>query len=128
MTAMSASLRTSFRHCSRLPSLYARRTFLTSSLRLSSPSDGPPSDFNRPSPPRLPKHLQEEFERLQREAETSSTGNLDEEGRELHPDLRKPVMAQFSGDRNPVTGEIGGPKTEPTKHGDWSYGGRASDF
>jgi len=42
--------------------------------------------------------------------------------------MRRPVQAEFQGDRNPVTGEVGGPKTEPTKHGDWSFGGRASDF
>jgi hypothetical protein len=88
----------------------------------------PPSDFNRPSPPRLPKHLQEEFEHLQREAASAPTGKVDEAGRELHPDVRKALPGDFTGDRNPVTGEVGGPKTEPTKHGDWSYGGRASDF
>jgi hypothetical protein len=96
-------------------------------LRYSSSSDQP-LDYERPSPPRLPKHLQEEFEKLRKQAETSSTGNIALDGRELHPDMRQPVLAEFTGDRNPTTGEIGGPKTEPTKYGDWSYGGRASDF
>ena len=85
-------------------------------------------EYERPSPPRLPKHLQEEFEKLQKQAETSSTGNIGPDGLELHPDVRRPVPAEFTGDRNPVTGEVGGPKTEPTKHGDWSFRGRASDF
>jgi len=94
----------------------------------SSASPLPNNDFNRPSPPRLPRHLQEEFEALQRQAETSPTGNTAEDGRELHPDTRPGVKAEFMGERNPVTGEVGGPKVEPTRHGDWSYGGRASDF
>jgi len=98
------------------------RTITTTISRLSNP------DFDRPSPPRLPKHLQDEFEKLQKEVESSSTGNTDEDGRELHPDMRRPVQDEFRGERNPVTGEVGGPKVEPTKHGDWSYGGRASDF
>jgi hypothetical protein len=95
---------------------------------LSSNSRYPLSEYERPSPPRLPEHLQEEFEELQRQAETSSVANVAADGRELHPDMRQPLQAEFTGDRNPITGEIGGPKTEPTKHGDWSYGGRVSDF
>jgi len=86
------------------------------------------AEFERPSPPRLPKQLQEEFERLQQGAQHGSSGKRGAAGEELHPDARPPPPAEFSGDRNPVTGEIGGPKTEPTKHGDWSYGGRTTDF
>jgi hypothetical protein len=113
-----------------LSSTFSQRTLSISSRLYSqtNPSAAAPADFNRPSPPRLPKHLQEEFERLQKEAETAPTGKVAEDGRELHPDVRRPVQAEFTGERNPVTGEIGGPKVEPTKHGDWSYGGRASDF
>jgi Protein of unknown function (DUF1674) len=113
-----------------LSSTFSQRTLSISTRRLYSQTNtaAPPADFNRPSPPRLPKHLQEEFERLQKEAEAVPTGKLAEDGRELHPDVRRPVQAEFTGERNPVTGEIGGPKVEPTKHGDWSYGGRASDF
>ena len=115
---------------SKLSFISSRRTisFTALNLRPLSPPEGPPSEYQRPSPPRLPKELQEEFERLQKEAETSSTGNIGESGEELHPGMRRPVQAEFQGDRNPVTGEVGGPKTEPTKHGDWSFGGRASDF
>src|SRR5271154_2279527 len=89
------------------PSLSISFQRLYSQFNPSNPS--PPSDFNRPSPPRLPKHLQEEFERLQKEAETAPTGKVAEDGRELHPDVRRPAQAEFTGDRNPVTGEIGGP-------------------
>ncbi|KAJ0125303.1 DUF1674 domain-containing protein [Diaporthe amygdali] len=38
---------------------------------------------------------------------------------------------EFDGDRNPKTGEVGGPKTEPLRWGsagDWSYNGRVTDF
>jgi hypothetical protein len=117
------------RHISRSSSKYYRT--ITTTIPSQSPTSSnppPPSDFNRPSPPRLPKHLQEEFEKLQKQAESAPTGNVAEDGRELHPDMRRPIRAEFKGERNPNTGEIGGPKVEPTKHGDWSYGGRASDF
>ncbi|KAI0994234.1 hypothetical protein K3495_g13948 [Podosphaera aphanis] len=39
------------------------------------------------------------------------------DGRELHPDVRKVAKPEFEGERNPVTGEIGGPKTEPIRWG-----------
>lgn len=38
---------------------------------------------------------------------------------------------EFDGDKNPKTGEIGGPKTEPLRWGsagDWSFNGRVTDF
>ncbi|KAI3390488.1 hypothetical protein diail_9508 [Diaporthe ilicicola] len=38
---------------------------------------------------------------------------------------------EFDGDKNPKTGEVGGPKTEPLRWGsagDWSYNGRVTDF
>ncbi|KAG8160499.1 hypothetical protein KVR01_010035 [Diaporthe batatas] len=38
---------------------------------------------------------------------------------------------EFDGDKNPRTGEVGGPKTEPLRWGsagDWSYNGRVTDF
>jgi len=106
------------------------RTFRALAPRFSfSEERSPPStQFERPSPPRLPKQLQEEFEILQKRAQDGPSGKRGAAGEELHPDARQPPPAEFSGDRNPVTGEIGGPKTEPTKHGDWSYGGRTTDF
>lgn len=37
--------------------------------------------------------------------------------------------APFPNDRNPVTGEIGGPRgPEPTRYGDWERKGRVIDF
>ncbi len=53
------------------------------------------------------------------------------EGEELHPDIRRGGPPEFEGDRNPKTGEIGGPKNEPLRWGgdsDWSYNGRVTDF
>ncbi|KAF8417804.1 hypothetical protein L210DRAFT_3326908, partial [Boletus edulis BED1] len=71
-----------------------------------------------------------EFEQLQRAAQSpSSDAELT-----LHPDARKPIKPDFEGDINPLTGEQGGPKTEPVAkwveedNGDWSFKGRVSDF
>ena len=94
----------------------------------------------RPSPPRLPPADQKIFDDLVRAAAApaapsansensqSSSALKIEEGQELHPDARKPLPNDFEGDVNPVTGEQGGPKREPLRHGDWSFGGRATDF
>jgi len=55
-------------------------------------------------------------------------------GEELHPDIRRGAKPEFEGERNPKTGEIGGPKNEPLRwgstgeKGDWSYNGRVTDF
>lgn len=53
------------------------------------------------------------------------------DGAELHPDVRRGAKPEFEGERNPKTGEIGGPKNEPLRWGskaDWSYNGRVTDF
>ncbi|KAF8134642.1 hypothetical protein EV363DRAFT_1160795 [Boletus edulis] len=88
------------------------------------------SALNRPAPPPLPRDQQREFEQLQRAAQSpSSDAELT-----LHPDARKPIKPDFEGDINPLTGEQGGPKTEPVAkwveedNGDWSFKGRVSDF
>lgn len=60
-------------------------------------------------------------------ARVQATGD----GEELHPDVRRGVKPEFEGERNPKTGEIGGPKNEPLRWGgevDWSYNGRVTDF
>lgn len=52
-------------------------------------------------------------------------------GEELHPDVRRGAQPEFEGEKNPKTGEIGGPKNEPLRWGgeaDWSYNGRVTDF
>jgi hypothetical protein len=86
--------------------------------------------FQRPGPPPLPLEDQREFEESVRKAQ----GTLWDKDpiSALHPDARQPLVPEFDGDVNPLTGERGGPKREPvrrwTEEGDWSYKGRVSDF
>lgn len=96
----------------------------------------------RPGPPPLPPEEQREFEELVRKAQAplsvspkthTTQANADDavvevEVAERHPDARKPIPPEFEGEVNPVTGERGGPKREPVKHNDWSYGGKVTDF
>lgn len=45
--------------------------------------------------------------------------------------MRKGAPPEFAGDKNPSTGEVGGPKNEPLRwgsEGDWSFNGRVTDF
>lgn len=49
----------------------------------------------------------------------------------LSAGMRKGAPPEFEGEKNPKTGEIGGPKNEPLRWGsagDWSYNGRVTDF
>ncbi|EPQ57246.1 hypothetical protein GLOTRDRAFT_99304 [Gloeophyllum trabeum ATCC 11539] len=91
----------------------------------------------RPSPPPLPAEQQQEFEDLVRAAQAPLSRPSDRSEAEaelaMHPDARAPLKAEFEGEVNPRTGEIGGPKREPVKkwrddEGDWSFKGRVSDF
>jgi Protein of unknown function (DUF1674) len=107
-----------------LLSLHLPRLYSTHRSQKLPPSAAPPFTEPVPAPPRLSPEEQAEFERLQREANEANLKAPDE----MHPDARKKTLPDFEGERNPVTGEVGGPKTEPTKYGDWSYGGRTSDF
>ncbi|PGH12806.1 hypothetical protein AJ79_04030 [Helicocarpus griseus UAMH5409] len=107
-----------------------------------------------PSPPRLPREEQEIFENLQKQStgafstprspptinqspqsqsEESTTPQFEASGsgEELHPDLRGGAKPEFKGEKNPKTGEVGGPKNEPLRwgaEGDWSFNGRVTDF
>lgn len=106
-----------------------------------------------PAPPRLSEADQKEFERLQREANTTQAFTeynqqaAAEAGVELEDVIKEPVLPKtqaaadfhyhpdyrhikpdFEGNRNPKTGEIGGPKQDPLKHGDYSFNGRVTDF
>jgi hypothetical protein len=45
--------------------------------------------------------------------------------------IRQGAPPEFEGDKNPKTGEVGGPKNEPLRwgsEGDWSFNGRVTDF
>ena len=102
-------------------------------------------DFT-PGPPPLPKEEQEEFERLQKIAnsqaaieEYNQKINDGENNKDFTPILNKTDIGNFSpeffktipefeGDVNPKTGERGGPKQDPLRHGDYSFNGRVTDF
>ncbi|GEQ68466.1 hypothetical protein JCM33374_g2134 [Metschnikowia sp. JCM 33374] len=99
-----------------------------------------------PSPPKLPREQQEEFEALQKLA--NSQAAIDEYNRQIREEGAASsdistsssdtdvgvttqyfkTIPEFEGERNPVTGEIGGPKQDPLKHNDWSFNGRVTDF
>lgn len=124
-----------------------RRSFASSNSRHTA---DPKSPFaTGPAPPRLPKEEQEIFEELQRQSTgafstprtppkiNQSPDSQPEQAAqnassdELHPDMREGVKPEFEGEKNPKTGEVGGPKNEPLRwghQGDWSYNGRVTDF
>lgn len=108
-----------------------------------------------PSPPKLPKEEQEEFEKLQQIAKSQAAideynsqfeeddalkTNLSNTAKSIRPenDMKTDIggfipqyfktIPEFEGDVNPVTGERGGPKQDPLKHNDWSFNGRVTDF
>lgn len=68
------------------------------------------------------------------EAQLDARVDASGKGEELHPDVRRGAKPEFEGERNPKTGEVGGPKNEPLRwgsdanRGDWSYNGRVTDF
>lgn len=95
----------------------------------------PPFVTPTPSPPRLSEKEQAEFEQLQRKSagafSTSQNYTPEPSGTQeevLHPDIRRGAPPEFEGDVNPKTGEVGGPKNDPLRHGDYSYNGRVTDF
>jgi hypothetical protein len=55
-------------------------------------------------------------------------GKLDEQPT-LHPAQEKEPLPAWPENKNPHTGEVGGPRgPEPTRYGDWERKGRVSDF
>lgn len=111
------------------------RTLSTTATHASDKS----SPFNRgPAPPRLPQEEQEVFEELQRKStgafstpQVNQSPASEEASQAMHPDAVAGVKPDFEGEKNPKTGEVGGPKNEPLRwgaQGDWSYGGRVTDF
>ncbi|KAJ5223851.1 Protein of unknown function DUF1674 [Penicillium chermesinum] len=134
----SAHLPSAARNCAAL------RSLSTTAVRCNSPNDRKPTFpfATGPAPPRLDKEEQEIFEKLQQSSagafSTPKVNQVDQaeikvngDGEELHPDAPKGLKPEFDGEKNPKTGEIGGPKNEPLRwgsSGDWSYGGRVTDF
>ncbi|ODV79743.1 uncharacterized protein CANTADRAFT_212599 [Suhomyces tanzawaensis NRRL Y-17324] len=106
------------------------------------------ANFNEytPGPPKLPEEEQKEFEKLQKIANSQIAieeynEQLEQKGGDFTPKEFEPsatdigtfalfkTIPEFEGDVNPKTGERGGPKQDPLKHGDeWSYNGRVIDF
>lgn len=82
--------------------------------------------LNRPGPlPLGNKKQQKEMLDLIRKKQTKDANS---NGTDLHDDAIKKPAPEFKGDVNPKTGEVNGPKNEPVKHNDWSFGGRVTDF
>ncbi|KAG2196911.1 uncharacterized protein EV154DRAFT_517201 [Mucor mucedo] len=82
------------------------------------------TSLNRAGPlPLGNKAQQKEMLDLIRKKQATTAGDTS-----LHQDAPKKVEPEFKGDVNPKTGEINGPKNEPVKHNDWSFGGRVTDF
>ncbi|GAB1312653.1 Succinate dehydrogenase assembly factor 4, mitochondrial [Madurella fahalii] len=82
---------------------------LTTSRHVTSPSSNP---------------AQQAQQHTQATAEDPSAGSFS-------GGIRQGAPPEFEGDKNPKTGEVGGPKNEPLRWGsagDWSYNGRVTDF
>ena len=103
-----------------------------------SPASTTSSSEPRRTPPQINQspHREASNAEAQRseDANTSTVNakvNAQGKGEELHPDVRRGAKPEFDGERNPKTGEVGGPKNEPLRWGDagdWSYNGRVTDF
>ena len=93
------------------------------------PNKVKPSCANQPAKWRqfstgLNSHTQSKSEKdnINKEAEPDSSKEK-EESEKMDP------FARFPDDKNPATGEIGGPTgPEPTRYGDWERKGRVTDF
>ncbi|KAI9049674.1 hypothetical protein LZ554_005832 [Drepanopeziza brunnea f. sp. 'monogermtubi'] len=95
------------------------------------PSPNPTAErTTRPQINQSPASEPDDIEVAAVNARVAATGK----GEELHPDIRRGAKPEFDGERNPKTGEVGGPKNEPLRwgsdgaRGDWSYNGRVTDF
>ncbi|KAF8591630.1 hypothetical protein K439DRAFT_1626617 [Ramaria rubella] len=118
--------------CWRKPSLCHALRYNRILIRHTSTS--PP--HGRPGPPPLSVKEQKEWEELIRRNQLPAAPGFvsrteKEAESQLHPDARRPIKPDFEGETNPATGEIGGPKKEPLQWGaagEWTYGGRATDF
>jgi hypothetical protein len=101
----------------------ARPALLHSSAALA--RSKPTTLIDKPGPPPLPAAEQREFEELLRQhnAPLAASEASSDEVVAYHPDMRKGARPKFQGEKNPWTGEVGGPKTEPVAWNDWSYGG-----
>jgi len=106
------------------PSVVINQSMSTTSL----PGESSTSQFNQASQTNNESAIsKEDVEIAAVNARIQATGD----GEEVHPDVRRTAKPEFEGDRNPKTGETGGPKNDPLRWGgevDWSYNGRVTDF
>ena len=103
-----------------------------------SPASGTSPEQPRRTPPQINQSPHSDASNAEAQGSESADTNtihakVDAQGRgeELHPDVRRGARPEFDGERNPKTGEVGGPKNEPLRWGDagdWSYNGRVTDF
>ncbi|UZJ55518.1 hypothetical protein CBS101457_004838 [Exobasidium rhododendri] len=106
--------------------LASRRLISSTRIARKEDTDNP---FIKPGPIPLPPKEQREFEQLVKENANALQFKKSTESDDLHPQYRAKPKADFEGDVNPKTGEVGGPKKEPlTWEREWTYGGRCSDF
>jgi hypothetical protein len=93
-----------------------------------------PSEIQARQPPRINQSPVSDVDSMSTEPKAENVNAkviARGEGEELHPDIRRGAKPEFEGDRNPKTGETGGPKNDPLRWGggvDWSYNGRVTDF
>lgn len=107
--------------------------FLESIVVVNQSSGTPPATESRQRPQinQSPASDADDVSMQQKVENVNAKVTASGEGEELHPDVRRGARPEFEGERNPKTGEIGGPKNEPLRWGggvDWSYNGRVTDF
>ena len=70
-----------------------------------------------------------EEKKKQKEEENAAGAVKGEEGEKAEEEVAPDPYAPFPNNKNPITGEIGGPRgPEPTRYGDWERKGRCTDF
>lgn len=78
-------------------------------------------------------HSDDSSSKTPRKKAKTPVGKLDDPWSDLtveeQPVIEYEPLERFPEDKNPVTGEIGGPRgPEPTRFGDWERKGRVTDF
>ena len=68
-------------------------------------------------------------EKKKQKEESAAAAVKGEEGEKAEEEVAPDPYAPFPNNKNPITGEIGGPRgPEPTRYGDWERKGRCTDF
>ncbi|XP_041360318.1 succinate dehydrogenase assembly factor 4, mitochondrial-like [Gigantopelta aegis] len=79
------------------------------------------------------RHYSKDTKKVKRKKGRTPSGKLDAPWEtpveEVNPAVEKEPLERFPNNKNPITGEIGGPRgPEPTRYGDWERKGRVTDF